>query len=325
MGEDTTTFTLRGTSIPGATVSIKDAAKDQPYRVTADANGQLDGRRRPPPRPQPVRHQRARPGDRQGVREHRARAHHRAVPRHRGADAHRRLARRGRAVRERGDPGPGHDVERRHRVDQGRPDRHGRRQADRDPAPTVAPDPSAPPGASAAPAAPAGPTVGPDDRRRSAPTGRSTRRSTCPPGKWQIIVTATSAEGKAVTLTRDVAIVYKGVNLVVSIKGVDGLAQGLGRRQGLQGHGRRRHGLQPGQGADVHGAATRSRSGPASPARRSSRSTARTSGGCPTRATPRPGCSPRPTRRSGPTGPDGGATRSSTSPRGSRRGAWRGA
>jgi len=38
-------------------------------------------------------------------------------------------------------------------------------------------------------------------------------------GKWQITVTATSAEGKAVTLTRNVAIVYKGVNLVVEIKG----------------------------------------------------------------------------------------------------------
>ncbi len=38
-------------------------------------------------------------------------------------------------------------------------------------------------------------------------------------GKWQIVITATSAEGKAVTLTRNVAIAYKGVNLVVSVKG----------------------------------------------------------------------------------------------------------
>ena len=37
-------------------------------------------------------------------------------------------------------------------------------------------------------------------------------------GKWQIVVTATSSEGKATTLTRNVAIVYKGVNLVVEIK-----------------------------------------------------------------------------------------------------------
>jgi hypothetical protein len=38
-------------------------------------------------------------------------------------------------------------------------------------------------------------------------------------GRWQITVTATSAEGKAVTLTRDVAIRYKGVNLVLEVKG----------------------------------------------------------------------------------------------------------
>ena len=33
------------------------------------------------------------------------------------------------------------------------------------------------------------------------------------------MITATSAEGKAVTLTRNVSIKYKGVNLVVEIKG----------------------------------------------------------------------------------------------------------
>ncbi len=38
-------------------------------------------------------------------------------------------------------------------------------------------------------------------------------------GKWQIVITATSKEGKAVTLTRNVSIKYKGVNLVVSVKG----------------------------------------------------------------------------------------------------------
>jgi hypothetical protein len=38
-------------------------------------------------------------------------------------------------------------------------------------------------------------------------------------GSWQIVVTATSAEGKAVTLTRNVSIQYQGVNLVVTIKG----------------------------------------------------------------------------------------------------------
>ena len=38
-------------------------------------------------------------------------------------------------------------------------------------------------------------------------------------GKWQIAVTATSPEGKIATVTRDVSIKYKGVNLVVQIKG----------------------------------------------------------------------------------------------------------
>jgi hypothetical protein len=38
-------------------------------------------------------------------------------------------------------------------------------------------------------------------------------------GKWKIVVTATSAEGKATSLVRNVSIVYKGVNLVVSVKG----------------------------------------------------------------------------------------------------------
>jgi cytoskeletal protein RodZ len=37
-------------------------------------------------------------------------------------------------------------------------------------------------------------------------------------GKWQIVITASSAEGKTVTLTRSVSIKYKGVNLVVEIK-----------------------------------------------------------------------------------------------------------
>lgn len=37
-------------------------------------------------------------------------------------------------------------------------------------------------------------------------------------GSWQVTVTATSAEGKTTTLTRDVEISYKGVNLVLEIK-----------------------------------------------------------------------------------------------------------
>jgi cytoskeletal protein RodZ len=38
-------------------------------------------------------------------------------------------------------------------------------------------------------------------------------------GKWSITVTASSPEGKTASLTRNVTVVYKGVNLVVSVKG----------------------------------------------------------------------------------------------------------
>ena len=39
VAEDATTYTLRGTSIPGATITITAAGRDQPYRVSADAAG----------------------------------------------------------------------------------------------------------------------------------------------------------------------------------------------------------------------------------------------------------------------------------------------
>ena len=38
-------------------------------------------------------------------------------------------------------------------------------------------------------------------------------------GRWSITVTAASAQGKTVALTRNVTVAYKGVNLVVSVKG----------------------------------------------------------------------------------------------------------
>lgn len=38
-------------------------------------------------------------------------------------------------------------------------------------------------------------------------------------GRWSIVVTASGANGKTASLTRDVAVAYKGVNLVVEIKG----------------------------------------------------------------------------------------------------------
>jgi len=67
-------------------------------------------------------------------------------------------------------------------------------------------------------ASPAGPVIGPvtvdvaDDGSFETPLDLSA-------GRWQITVTATSTEGKAVTLTRNVSIKYKGVNLVITVKG----------------------------------------------------------------------------------------------------------
>jgi cytoskeletal protein RodZ len=39
VSEDTTSYTLRGTSIPGATITVTVAGRDQPYRVSADDGG----------------------------------------------------------------------------------------------------------------------------------------------------------------------------------------------------------------------------------------------------------------------------------------------
>jgi cytoskeletal protein RodZ len=77
-----------------------------------------------------------------------------------------------------------------------------------DGAPASAPKPSATPGKPDV-----GPTTVPVDSDGTFETPLDLAA-----GKWQIVITATSAEGKAVTLTRNVAIAYKGVNLVVSIK-----------------------------------------------------------------------------------------------------------
>jgi cytoskeletal protein RodZ len=76
------------------------------------------------------------------------------------------------------------------------------------------------PGASSAPAAtPAGsPDVGPvsvdvaSDGGFETPLNLST-------GTWQVFVTAVSADGKTTTLSRQVSLQYQGVNLVISVKG----------------------------------------------------------------------------------------------------------
>jgi cytoskeletal protein RodZ len=107
-------------------------------------------------------------------------------------------------------------------------------------APSAAPTPTPKPGASVSPAPtkdPNAPTVGPvsadvaADGTFDSPLSLST-------GQWRIVVTATSAEGKATSITRNVTIAYQGVNMTVTVKGgrawmkvwVDGvLDPGLGQ------------------------------------------------------------------------------------------------
>jgi cytoskeletal protein RodZ len=101
------------------------------------------------------------------------------------------------------------------------------------PAPT--PAPSAAPGESGAPAASPGATPEPGTTVNVAEDGSFSM----PPleltaGRWAVTVTATSAEGKTASLTRQITVAYSGVNLVVNIRGgsawikvwVDGKLQG---------------------------------------------------------------------------------------------------
>jgi cytoskeletal protein RodZ len=208
VAEDSSTFTFRGTSIPRATISIAAAGREQPYRVSADATGRWS---------QVVE-----------LRRGRNQFDINAVDPETGKSAE-ETARyfitvpylvieaptlawespadgaqfENGAVPVRGTTSNAKEVSITAVLTESA-----------DGKPVVAP--SVAPGAS--PAAPAGATVGPisvdvaADGSFDAPLDLST-------GKWRIDITATSAEGKAVTLTRNVAILYRGVNLVVKIKG----------------------------------------------------------------------------------------------------------
>ena len=216
--EDTASYVLRGTSIPGATISVKDAARDQPYRVTADEAGvwtaEVDLRR--------GRNQ----FDISAVDPETGKT---------SENTERVFITVPFLVIEAptltvDSPAEGAQFENGAIPVRGTTSNAATvsitaiRTADADgtpvptPAPTATPAPGASvdPNASAAPP-PGGETVGPAtvqvgaDSTYDSPLDLSA-------GKWRIVVTATSAEGKAVTLTRNVAILYKGVNLVVSIK-----------------------------------------------------------------------------------------------------------
>lgn len=96
--------------------------------------------------------------------------------------------------------------------------------ADGAPAPNVTPAPapkgSAAPGASAAPGGSGGPSIAPITVPVASDgtwdTGTNPLQLTT--GRWTITVTA-SNESKSATLSRHVAVAYKGVNLVVTVKG----------------------------------------------------------------------------------------------------------
>ena len=181
--EDTTSYILRGTTIPGGD------GHDRGRRRDADAIDRRLDRRvepigRPPPGQEPVRDRRDRPGDRQARRSEHGR---RSSSRSRSATSRsptltRRPAGRRGDVRERGDPGPGHDHRTRRassvarRRTTGPAGRRTGRRAGRSAAGTPAPAPV---------------------RRSPSPrTARSARRSSSTTGRWSITVTASSAASK---------------------------------------------------------------------------------------------------------------------------------
>jgi cytoskeletal protein RodZ len=213
VAEDVTSYTFKGTSIPGATVTVTAAGREQPYRVTADDAGKwtadVELRRGQnqfdiaalDPETGKVSENTSRflitvpflvieaPTLTINSPEEGAQFENGAVP-VRGTTSNAKSV----SIKA---------------VQTG--------NADGSPMATTAPASPAPSG-STAPALPAGPTVGPFTVDVGADGSFDTPLDLSE-GKWQIVVTATSAEGKATTLTRNVSIVYKGVNLVVSVKG----------------------------------------------------------------------------------------------------------
>jgi cytoskeletal protein RodZ len=210
--EDTTTYTFRGTTIAGATVSISAAGRSEPYRAKADNSGLWT---------QDVELRRGRNqfdisalDPETGKTSDRTERVFITVPflvieaptLSIDSPAEGAQFQNG-AIPVRGTTSNAKEVAIK-----------AVQTANVDGTPIVPVTPASPaPGSSAAPLA-EGPTVGPfsvtpgSDGSFDTPLDLSE-------GKWQIVVMATSAEGKATTLTRNVSIVYKGVNLVVTVKG----------------------------------------------------------------------------------------------------------
>ena len=217
--EESTTYTLRGTSIPGATITITAAGRDQPYRVSADTTGRWSADVE--------------------LRRGRNQFDINAVDPETGKTAE---------TTERVfitvpflvieaptlnliSPAEGSQFENGAIPVKGITSNASTVAVS---ANLVSPAEGAPATASPATAAPASAVPGVGPAASPAPISKpdigpvtvdvATDGSFETPldlsaGNWQIVVTATSAEGKAVTLNRNVSIQYKGVNLVVSIKG----------------------------------------------------------------------------------------------------------
>jgi len=212
VADDSTSFTFRGTTIAGATVSVAAAGREQPYRVTADDTGRWSAE---------VELRRGRNQfDVSALDPETGKSSENTVrvlitvpflvieaPTLTIDSPAEGAQFQNGAIPVRGTTSNARDVEIR---------AVQTANVDGKPVATVLPVPSAPSG-SAAPIA-EGPTVGPITVQPGADGSFDTPLDLSE-GKWQIVVTATSAEGKATTLTRNVSIVYKGVNLVVTVKG----------------------------------------------------------------------------------------------------------
>lgn len=221
VAEDATTYTLKGTSIPGATITIAAPGRDQPYRVSADAAGRwtadVDLRRgRNEFDVSALDPETGKPSETTAkvfitvpfvVIE--------APTLTVDSPADGAQFQNG-AIPVKGSTTNGKTVS----VSANRVGAPGT-------APTVTPVPAVRPSASPGPSASAGPSASPVRADVGPVTvdvaadGSFETPLDLSAGSWQIIVTATSVDGKAVTLTRNVSIQYQGVTLVVEIQGAN--------------------------------------------------------------------------------------------------------